>query len=426
MSSGNIVIPQRRESFLWTAALDPAAYLRARYRVASIIGAEETALNMAMEQSAATLIIDGYVRPEQLADWTIRVVAATPVENAFHAAAQDAGLPLYNLPTEVYAGRADRAATVFDIELAIPLRLLAGKPAQLLNIVIGELPRLGFLSGFRLVEADLPPLFGSGPAFGVSGIRARLGLNAAAGPLLCRSMRPAVGLSGAVMARLNRDVLTGGFHLVKDDELQAFPDDAAFAAHLRQMLQARDEAMQATGERKGYIANLICEPWELQSRLALAMELGVDGVLVAPAIQGLGVLPMIARQAPFPVLAHNTYTDLAVRHPGWGIADAALCSWYRSLGADWVVTPGGFGEGQIDNEDERAFMAAAQSHCDFRLPLMPILQGGKHPAGLPDYLRSTGTRDFMLIVASWVDRHPRGLSAGAREFREAVDALASV
>jgi ribulose 1,5-bisphosphate carboxylase large subunit-like protein len=33
-----------------------------------------------------------------------------------------------------------------------------------------------------------------------------------------------------------------------------------------------------------------------------------------------------------------------------------------------------------------------------------------------------GSDDYMLIVASWVDAHPDGLEAGARFFREAVDA----
>ena len=53
---------------------------------------------------------------------------------------------------------------------------------------------------------------------------------------------------------------------------------------------------------------------------------------------------------------------------------------------------------------------------------MPILQGGKHPQGLPDYRASVGSDDYMLIVASWVDAYPDGLAAGARVFREAVDA----
>jgi ribulose 1,5-bisphosphate carboxylase large subunit-like protein len=54
-------------------------------------------------------------------------------------------------------------------------------------------------------------------------------------------------------------------------------------------------------------------------------------------------------------------------------------------------------------------------------PIMPILQGGKHPGALADYRIAMGGSDFMLIVASWIDGHPEGLASAARRFREAVE-----
>lgn len=54
--------------------------------------------------------------------------------------------------------------------------------------------------------------------------------------------------------------------------------------------------------------------------------------------------------------------------------------------------------------------------------VLPILQGGKRPEELEMYRECCKSSDFMLIVANWVDSHPGGLSAGARQFREAVDA----
>ena len=56
---------------------------------------------------------------------------------------------------------------------------------------------------------------------------------------------------------------------------------------------------------------------------------------------------------------------------------------------------------------------------------MPILQGGKHPQGLPDYRAAIGSDDYMLIVASWVDGHADGLPAAARAFLTAIDASLS-
>lgn len=398
---------QHPELFQWSDALDPAQYVMARYRVASMHDGDATAMAMAMEQSAATTHIAGHVEPAMLRDWTLRV-------RSVHAVASlgGSGLAPYHLETEVYAEGGD-AERHWQVELAIPRRLLAGKPAQLWNVVVGEIPRLGFLTRFQLVGLDLPEGFGPGPGFGVRGIRERFGCER--GPLLCRSMRPAVGLDTATMAGLNRSVLEGGFHLVKDDELQVFPDEAAFRTHVQAMLAARDAARKATGERKGYLANLICEPDELQARWDIVCTLGVDAVLVAPAIQGLGTLAMLARQKRMPIIAHNTFSDLLTRHSDWGIAHPVLSGLYEALGADWIVTSGEYGVSDgIGMDDAWPFGRPQRA--------MPILQGGKTPEGLPSYRAAIGSDDYMLIVASWVDGHADGLGAAAGIFRAAIDA----
>lgn len=416
MSSGNLARSTHPELFAWSPDLDPAEYLRATYRISAVCSAEAAAMGMAMEQSAATVSIAGFVSPEPMKAWTIRVCSINKAE----APALNE-LPAYSLSTEVYPSPApgSNSRDRWDVELAIPRRLLARRPSQLLNIVVGEIPRLGFLTSFELIDAHLEA-FGPGPSFGVEGIRARLGNPK--GPLLCRSMRPAVGLDIATMARLNREVLTGGFHLVKDDELACFADERHFREHLLAMLRARDEARERSGERKLYLANLICEPWELEPRLDLALELGVDGVLVAPFIQGLGVLPRVARENRLLLLAHNTFSDLLSRNANWGISEAVLCGWLRELGADWFVTPGPFSSPHYPRSLARDLLQVASRPIDGVKPIMPILQGGKHPTGLADYRAAMGGSDFMLIVASWVDGHADGLGKAAALFREAVDA----
>ena len=407
MSSGSMPRTQHPELFLWSDALDRADYAIARYRVASVHDGDATAMAMAMEQSAATTHIAGHVVPAMLHDWTLRVRSVRALDPP-----GGAGLAPYTLATEVYADGGD-AERHWEVELAIPRRLLAGKPAQLWNVVVGEIPRLGFLTRFQLAGLDLSADFGPGPGFGVQGIRERFGCTH--GPLLCRSMRPAVGLDTATMAGLNRTVLEGGFHLVKDDELQVFPDEAAFRTHVTAMLAARDAAREATGERKGYLANLICEPDELQARWEIVCTLGVDAVLVAPGIQGLGTLGMLARQKRMPILAHNTFSDLLTRNPGWGIAHPVLSGLYETFGADWIVTSGEYGASDgVGMDDAWPFGRPQRA--------MPILQGGKTPEGLPSFRSAIGSDDYMLIVASWVDGHADGLGAAAGIFRAAIDA----
>lgn len=412
MSSGRMCKPHDPALYRWSGDLDEADYLQAVYEITSTCAGPEAALSMAMEQSVGTSRIHDYLDADALAPSAIRVRHVRQLPQQC-----DSVVPPYHLQTPVYGDTAHDPAS-FEVTLSIPLRLLASRPAQLWNILVGELPRLGILTRFRLVDARLPVQFGPGPGFGVAGIRALA--RQATGPLLCRSMRPAVGLDTATMAKLNRDVLIGGFHIVKDDELQVFAHFHEFEQHLRAMLAARDLARQHTGEAKLYFANLICEPWELQERWALCCALGVDGVLVAPWIQGLGTLSYLARQRRMPILAHNTLGELFSRHPDWRIDELVVCHWLRALGADLFVTSGDFGADPT-----------AVAHCHLQLEpvrdvygehaaMLPILQGGKNPDELPLYRKAIGSDDFMLIVASWVDQYGDGLIEGAKAFRRAL------
>jgi len=236
-------------------------------------------------------------------------------------------------------------------------------------------------------------------------------------------MRPAVSLDLAAMTRLSHDVLCGGFHMVKDDELQVFPDNIAYETHVAAMVATRDQAIKQSGEKKAYMASLICEPDELEERWKICLRYKVDGVLVAPFVQGMGILPQLARRCALPILAHNTGGDLLYRNPSWGIDESVIASWFRGLGADWWVTPGESGQSLQNEKDVQSILLAGAGLESSYTPMMPILQGGKAPEGLTDYRQEIGNDNFLLIVASWVDRYPDGFLAGAQEFRQAIDEL---
>jgi ribulose 1,5-bisphosphate carboxylase large subunit-like protein len=399
-------LPGRLDLFQWSDALDPRDYLRATYEVTSLHDGQSTAVALAMEQSAATTAIAGYVEADALHAHTIRIVAVEAV-----AGGTDSEVVPFEFTSD-RAGAPTGTPRSWRITLAIPLALSLHKPTQLLNGVVGDIPRLGFVTRFRLDALELPDTLGPGPGFGVAGVRDRFGC--AHGPLLCRAQRPAVGLDLDTMARLHHDVLVGGFHLVKDCEMQVFADNAAFAEHVRRMVDARDAARRETGEHKGYVASLICEPDELPERWDIACTLGVDGALVAPGLQGLGTLAALARQRRMPLLANNSLAYLFSRHPGWGIAHPVLCRIFERMGADVVLTAGEFG---LENDGGEWPPRGARSPGR----AMPMLMGGKHPGGLDDYRAAVGDDDYMLNVVSWLDGHPQGPAVAAGAFRRAVD-----
>jgi ribulose-bisphosphate carboxylase large chain len=414
MSVAGLPDPQDPAFYQWNDMLSEADYLRVRYEITASCDGVAAAVGMAMDQSVGTTHIEHYLDADALAAFCTRVRSVTPLPEK-----NESPVAAYHLATPTYVDSKNTGGS-YAIELSVPLCLLVGKTTQLWNILVGELPRLGFITRFSLVAAPLPQSFGVGPAFGVAGLRALT--QRPAGPLLCRAMRPATGASDELMAAINYDVLAGGFHIVKDDELQAYATFEIFAAHVRAMLEARDTARSVTGEPKLYIANLICEPWELNERWDLCCALGVDGVLIAPWIQGLGTLNYLAKQARMPIFAHNTLGELFTRHPDWNVSPAVLNHWLRVLGADIIVTEGDFGDTAAPTALQREALSACVDSLNGMKTTLPVLQGGKNPDGLLRYRKAVGSDDFMLIVASWVDNHPQGLREGAKAFRRAIDA----
>ncbi len=412
MSSGRLDPAQQRALFCWQADLPAADYVFADYQLGLCGDGMAAAIGLAMEQSAACTRLDGYLDPGALARWSIRVVSLSPLTEASAPA-----VAAYHLPTEVYPEPG--TCQHWHCRLAIPKQLVGNSYTQLLNVVVGEIPRLGFVRAFRLSGLDGLDDFGPGPGWGIAGLREHFGV--ASGPLLCRSMRPAVGLDRASMARLNHDVLCAGFHAVKDDELMFFARRKDYAAHVAAMTAARDQAQRHSGERKAYIATLLCDADELPARWQICIDAGVDAVLLAPHLQGISQLAQLAAQRRLPILAHNTCGELLSRHPAWSVAEPVWLQLLRRAGADLLVTPGGFGDQFPATADDRlAWQALHAPHPGIR-PSLPILQGGKAPAGLARYRACCAGDDYLLIVASWIDQHAAGPAAGARVFRQALD-----
>ena len=414
MSSGSFATSQGCDLFTAPAGVSLDAYVVVTYLVGSSRSGDETALAMAMEQSAATVFIPDYQLSDELSSYTARVVSVE--ELAVDGTMEAVG---YDLHTEVYQVGSAQQPGAFRVQLAFPQKLLLDSPSQWLNVLVGEIPRLGFITSLRIENIEMRSTASQGPAFGVRGLRQLLGVERA--PILCRSTRPAVGLDLETLRKINTDVLTNGFHAVKDDELQAWEDVDSYTKHVEAMVTARKHAEDATGEKKFYIANLLCDGWNIERRLEIACTAGADGLLVAPAIQGLSVLPWVKKKSDLPILAHNTASEMFTRHPAWSLTPAFYLKLQRYFGAEWVVTTGGFSEKDSNLPESKSVIDAAQGAAGELKPSMLILQGGKNPDALPTYVEAAAGTDFMLIVASWVDGHPEGLPAAARIFRARVD-----
>ncbi len=408
--------------FLWTDAQPPEDYVLATYEYATRVDGEQAALGVAREQSICATQLNDIEMPGDIARFCARVVSVEQVADEGLAIA-----PQYFLSTPVYSGESSQGdLRTFRTTIAYPTVLFGSGLTRLWNSVFGEVHRLGFLAAASLVDLTLLDSFASqfaGPRHGVSGIRAKLGV--ADRPIFCRSMRPASGLPTEAMLELNEKVLTGGFDVIKDDELTYHSERSPFAERVERMVAMKKRVEDRTGEKKLYFANIIDDIGESLRMADTAQSLGAEGVLLSPAVQGLSFISEVANRTDLIILGHNSCGDATTRSGVWGSNDAVLATVQRAAGADLVVSPGPFATVYQDPVDAEQFLTACRAPLGNCNATLPIVQGGKQPEHLDRYTRDVGSVDYMIIAATWLDNHPEGIEAGARAFRDGWASLAN-
>lgn len=408
-------------SYLWSANENRDDYVLATYLIRTSIEGELAAIGMAREQSICADALTEIEMPADLDRFRAKVMSAELVS------ALPAVAPAYFLTTHVYGNHENiEDERSYRVVIAYPCILFEDKLTRLWNYVFGEIHRLGYLRAVSLIQLDLPDVFACrfpGPGLGVAGLRQRLGITDR--PLFCRSMRPACGIDTPAMLKLNEAVLRGGFDVIKDDELTYNNPRSPFKDRVRQMVSLKHRIEDETGERKFYFANVIDDLSDSLTQAEEAAELGADGVMVSVFAQGLSIIPEIVRRTGLAILAHNTCGDVLSRVPGWGVGSEVVTVLQRAAGADLVVSPGAFATTWQDAAEARSFLSGCRAPYAGWQASMPIIQGGKCPEQLQEYVRACGSVDFMIIAATWVDEHPKGMLAGARAFRDAWEILAN-
>ncbi len=397
------------------AAID---YVLATYVITTPVDGERAALGLAREQSICATNLNGVEMPEDIGDYCAKVVEVEALTGSPGEIAS-----LYFLQTPVYGSESPAGELRrFKIVIAYPLQLFGTSLTRLWNSVFGETHRLGFLSAAALIDLQLPPSLAAaykGPKFGVAGIREKLGFWGR--PLFCRSMRPASCFNTDTMLQLNESVLSGGFDVIKDDELTYDCQRSPFPDRVQRMVDMKRRVEDKTGERKLYFANIIDDISTSLAMAEQAAKLGADGVLLSTSAQGLSFIGEISNRTDLIILSHNSCGDAITRAGPWGASDAVMARLQRAAGADLVVSPGPFATPYQDFAKAQAFLESCRDGLGSCAPILPILQGGKQPAELAQYTADVGSTDYMIIAATWLDNHPEGIEAGARAFRDAWD-----
>jgi 2,3-diketo-5-methylthiopentyl-1-phosphate enolase len=293
---------------------------------------------------------------------------------------------------------------------------------MLLTSVVGNICMGGRI---KVLDLRLPERYVAGfqgPKFGIQGVRELLG--AQGRPLLNNMIKPCTGYTPEVGVELFRAAAMGGCDIIKDDELIANASFNEIQARVRLYMEAERQVYEQTGEHTLYTVNVTDEVPQVFENARRAVELGCNAIMVNYLAVGLPVLRALAEDPAInvPILAHMDVAGAFYMSEWHGISShLVLGKLPRLAGADIVVFPAPYGKAPVLPEK---FQRVAQNLA-FPLyqlrPAFPMPSGGITPKMVPTVVKDLGP-DIVIGSGGGIHAHPQGPVAGARAFRQAIQA----
>lgn len=376
----------------------------ARYAISADIPLADAAEALAIEQSLGTRSASA----EVVAAHGARVVSVIDA-GSDRAATLASGTP---------AGNAARHSGY--VEIAFPAANLGSLPT-LVVAVAGEALETKTFKELRLLALGLPgSLLGDygGPAFGVSGVRAALGVRGR--PLVVAILKPSVGLSPTEAADLAARMARAGADVIKDDELNSSITGCDMAERARAVSDALAWVESETMSPKAYAVN-ITGPLERLVDIAENLN-GLGNVWPMLCDQALGydAVRMVSRWSARPILCHRA--SGAFRGGPFGVEPSVVAGLTRLAGGD-LVHCGGVGGKLFDS---KANALASVGSCSTDLGeiagSVAMIGGGYWAGSIGAVRRAMPDDNFAYVLGSGVTDHPDGPTAGVRSVMIALEA----
>lgn len=315
------------------------------------------------------------------------------------------------------AGDARRSVTVGYDD-----RVVGNELPQLLNLLWGN---ISLFPKVLITKIDLPGSFlesFNGPRFGVSGLRASLGIENR--PFVMTALKP-MGLSTKELANMARTLVQGGIDIIKDDHNLANQPWALWRERVEVVSTAIASANNEFDRHAIYAPSLNRPTEDLFESARFAKENGAGGLLVLPGICGLDTMRAIADEdsISLPILSHPALLGSLVMNPTHGMRHhIAFATLIRLAGGDFTIFPNHGGRFSFSSEE----CAQIVSHCAASLAgiasISPALAGGMTVERVPEIIRDFGT-DITLLIGGAL--HDGDLLTNTRAFVESVKASSS-
>lgn len=311
----------------------------------------------------------------------------------------------------------------FIIRIAFPYKNFGTQFAMLLSTVIGNIASSGKL---KLVDLEFPKSFLEdfrGPKFGVQGIRDILDVQDR--PILNNMIKPCTGLDAKTTAKLAYEAAVGGVDIVKDDELIADPPHAPLIERVKYIMEALRKADEEKGEKTLYAFNITDRTEKLQENAYKAIEHGANCLMVNYMTVGLDATRMLTEDEKInvPILAHSDFTGAIYESEWSGMATSLICGKLpRIAGLDMLIVLSPYGKFPVmmDTFINTGYqLLAPLGHIK---PAFAMPGGGTTQGHVREIYDKFG-KDVIIAAGGAIHGHPMGATAGAKAFRQAIDAV---
>jgi len=356
---------------------------------------------------------------EQSTGTWVAVPGETPEVRKKHVAKV---IGVYEIPDHEWIVPAEVQDRNYIIQVAFPVVNIESQIPMLLTAVVGNISMAGRL---KLLDVRFPAKFVEGfggPKFGIAGVREALGVKDR--PLLNNMIKPCTGYSCEVGTELFRQAALGGADIIKDDELLADMSFNSVQERAKAYMEAERQVFEETGEHTLYTVNVSDEIPKVFENARRAVESGVNALMVNYLAVGFPVLRALAEDPEInvPILGHMDLAGAFYQSPYHGITShIVLGKLPRLAGADIAVYPAPYGKASFLPEKFQAVAKNLTFPLYHLRPTFPMPSGGITPSMVPQVVKDLGP-EIVIGTGGGIHAHPRGPVAGARAFRQAIDA----
>ena len=332
-------------------------------------------------------------------------------------------------------------AKVFKIKkdyawVAYPEELFeSGSVSNILSSIAGNVFGMKAVKGLRLEDVKIPKKLLSsfpGPRFGIDGYRRILKIKNR--PIVGTIVKPKLGLKTKDHADTAYDSWLGGCDLVKDDENLSNQKFNPFDRRIAKTLEMRDRVEEATGEKKGYLANVTAESYEAVRRADVVKEQGGEFLMYDIITGGFSTLESLRKYTKLGIHAHRAMHGAFTENPKHGLSMMALADFSRMAGVDSLHIGTGIGKmrggkeevAEISEEMEGQSVGATKrrlaQNWGNKKPVFSVCSGGIYPGHIPFLVKNYG-KDLIIQAGGGVHGHPGGTVKGAMAMRQAVGSV---